>query len=131
MMNARTIAYFDDLVARVQLADIVRREPWAQAHPNRCHANCDAFVRQHSDFEVVRGWLVQGGHFFMPHSVVRQRDGALVDITPDPSDSRLPFVAHLGTEAEYAILRQGRDGGWLRSAPTESLSIPAHPSDGL
>jgi hypothetical protein len=59
--------------------------------------------------------LVVGGHFFIPHSVIRDRGiGALVDITPDPSNSgAIPFVAHRGTEEEFQILRIGRDGGFV------------------
>jgi hypothetical protein len=50
----------------------------------------------------------------MPHSIVgHMASGRLIDITPDPSDSAFPFVEHSGSEADFAILRQGRDGGWL------------------
>lgn len=70
MMNVRTAAYFDDLVARAERAHVVRREPWAYTLPNRCRDNCEAFARQRTCYVIVRGWLVQGEHFFMPRSIL-------------------------------------------------------------
>jgi hypothetical protein len=123
MMNARTTAYFDDLLDRAQHADVVPREPWPEAHANRCHVNCESFVQQQPEYEIVRGWLVNDGHYFMPHSVVRAlANGKLIDITPDPSGSELPFVEHDGSEAEFSIVRQGRDGGWLHPPLTGTPS---------
>lgn len=71
------------------------------------------------DRDVVRGWLVVGGHFFIPHSVIRERKtDVLTDITPDPSDSgEIPFVVHIGTEEDFQILRVGRDGGFVYPSP--------------
>ncbi len=43
-MNSRTQAYFDDLAQRAAIAEIVPREPAAEAQPNACHANCEAFI---------------------------------------------------------------------------------------
>jgi hypothetical protein len=114
MMNVRTTAYFDDLLGRAICADVIPREPWSGALANQCHTNCDSYVLQNPAYEVIRGWLVNDGHYFMPHSIVREvSSGLLTDITPDPSSSRLPFVEHRGSEADFSILRQGRDGGWL------------------
>ena len=113
-MNARTIAYFDDLLGRATHADVIPREPWPEALASHCHANCEAYALENPGYEVVRGWLVNGGHYFMPHSIIREiTSGVLTDITPDPSGSRLPFVEHCGSEADFSILRQGRAGGWL------------------
>jgi hypothetical protein len=111
MTNDRTTAYFDDVVSRAIDAPVVPKEPWPEAVANRCHENAERFIQQVSGYEVVRGWLVGGGHFLMPHTVVRHTTSRrLVDITPDPSDSAFPFVEHSGSEADFAILRQGRDG---------------------
>jgi hypothetical protein len=116
MTTDRTTAYLDDVVSRAVNAPVVLREPWPEAAPNDCHANVESFVQRLSGHEIVRGWLVGGGHWLMPHSVARQTaSGRLIDITPDPSDSAFPFVEHRGTEADFAILRQGRDGGWLHN----------------
>lgn len=113
-MNCRTKVYFDDLVQRAISARPVRREPHASAQPNACHANCEAFVRQCAGYGVVRGWLVSQGCWLMPHSVVRETtSGKLIDVTPDPTNSSIPFVEHLGSEEDFAILRVGRDGGSL------------------
>jgi hypothetical protein len=51
----------------------------------------------------------------MPHSVVREKaSGKLIDITPDPSNGGdIAFVEHRGSEDDFAVLRQGRDGGYL------------------
>lgn len=117
-MNRRTKDYFYDLVKRAMAATPVRREPHVSAQPNACHTNCEAFVRQFSGHEVVRGWLVSQGCWLMPHSVVRDTTSSgLIDITPDPSNSSIPFVEHLGSEEDFAILRVGRDGGWLYPPP--------------
>jgi len=114
MTNDRTKSYFDDIVMRASRASIVRREPWSDASPNCCHANVEAFVRASAEYQIVCGWLVGNGRWLMPHSVVRHTlSGQLVDITPDPSGSAFPFVEHRGTEADFVVLRQGREGGWL------------------
>ena len=69
----------------------------------------------HSGYSVVRGWLVGGGHWPMPHSVVRQSSTELlIDVTP--ADDELPFVELRGSEQDFATLRIGRDGGWLQPA---------------
>jgi hypothetical protein len=114
-MNEPTRRYFDDLVMRARSAQIVPRQPHSDAEPNACHANCESFVEKFEGCRVVRGWLVSGGHWFIPHSVVREvSTGELLDITPAPPDSgMLPFVEHAGSEDDFAILRKGRDGGYL------------------
>jgi hypothetical protein len=122
-MNDRTKAYLDDLVERAAAAQAVPRLAWSQAQPNACHANCEAFVCHFAEYELVRGWLVLGGCWFLPHSVVRETmSSKLIDITPDPSNSgTIPFVDHQGTEDDFAVLRKGRDGGWLYPEPTGML----------
>jgi hypothetical protein len=39
--------------------------------------------------------------------------GCRIDITPDPSNSCIPFVEHRGSEADFITLRIMRDGGWF------------------
>jgi hypothetical protein len=114
-MHTKTKAYFDDVVSRSASAPVVPYGDSPGAESNRCHANCEALVAENSAFEVVRGWLVIGANYFCPHSVVREHaTGRLIDITPDPSTAGpLRFVEHKGTEADFIILRQGRDGGFL------------------
>ncbi|WP_129273787.1 hypothetical protein [Bradyrhizobium betae] len=111
----RTTAYFDDVVARSGVARGGLLEPADGARKNDCHDNCAEFARQHPDHEIVRGWLVIGGHWLVPHSVVRHTPtGKLKDITPRTADAEgIPFVEHRGSEEDFATLRVGRDGGWL------------------
>ena len=113
MTNVRTTAYFDDVIFRAVNASVAASEPWPDAVQNQCHANAERFVQRFSGYEVVRGWLVGSGHWLMPHSIVRHTaSGRLIDITPNPGDRAFPFVEHRGSDADFAILRQGRDGGW-------------------
>jgi hypothetical protein len=123
-MNHRTKAYFDYLAERAAVAHAIPREPWSEAKPNACHANCEAFVLRFTGYELVHGWLVFGGYWFVPHSVIRKTASSrLIDITPDPTNSGpIPFVEHLGTEDEFAMLRRGRDGGWLYPQPADLLA---------
>lgn len=111
--------YFDDLLGRAATSTVIRRRLVDFARPNVCHANCERFVQTSRDFDVARDWLVVGGHFFIPHSVIREGDThAPIDITPDPSDSgQIPVVVHIGTEEEFRILRVGRDGGFVYPSP--------------
>jgi len=114
-----TTAYFDDVVMRATTSRAICRNVAPDALPNCCHANCKAFDRGSSEYEIVRGWLVIGGHWLMPHSVVRHiLSGQLIDITPDPGNSgAIPFVEHRGSERDFTTLRKGRDGGWLHPQP--------------
>jgi hypothetical protein len=114
-----TTVYFDDVNARARTAPVVPRKIWAGAKPSECHQNCEAFAAQFEGFEIMRGWLVLGGSFCIPHSIVRdKRSQVLFDITPESGDSKLPFVEHLGRQRDFDILRQGRDGGWLHPQPS-------------
>jgi hypothetical protein len=52
-----------------------------------CHGNCEAWCAQHPEYQLVRGWIcvpMTGLAYcrFLAHSVVRQPDGTLIDITP-------------------------------------------------
>ena len=127
MASDPTTDYFDDLVKRAVEAHALPREAWSEAQPSRCHANSEAFAQRFSEHEVVRGWLVIGGHWFMPHSVVRHvSSGRLIDITPDPNGSgAIPFVEHRGTEDDFTVLRKGRDGGWLYPPIPDALAVSA------
>lgn len=117
-----TCAYFDDVVRRAATAPVVLVEAWIEAAPNRCHGNCEELSRRTRDYVVVRGWLVAGGHWLMPHSVVRRvATGELVDITP--RSEKFPFVEHLRSEQDFILLRQGRDGGWLHPQPPAPFAL--------
>lgn len=118
-MNERTKAYFDDLVRRAAHPPPLEHQSWPSAVANFCHRNCELFDAQSERHRIVRGWLVVNGCWFIPHSVIRETaTGKLIDITPMPADNIIStFVEHRGTESDFAILRQGRDGGWLHPPP--------------
>jgi hypothetical protein len=51
---------------------------------SECHANCFEWCRKNHDFVPVRGWLLVeelGYYALVYHSVVRNKQGVLVDIT--------------------------------------------------
>jgi len=123
-MIDRTESYFDDLVERAIAAQAIPRQPWSEAQPNACHSNCEAFIRRFAGYELVRGWLAFNRCWFVPHSVVREvPSGKLIDITPEPGESgAIPFVEHRGTEEDFALLRKGRDGGWLHPQSADVLA---------
>jgi len=57
----------------------------------------------------------------MPHSVIRETiSGRLIDITPDPTNSSIPFVEHLGSEEDFAILGVGP---WRLAVSVARLAI--------
>lgn len=125
MSSDPTMAYFDDVIARAATAPVIRREVWSEAGPAKCHQNCERFAERFEGYGVVRGWLIIGGHLCIPHSVVRNVvTRSLIDVTPDPSGSCVPFVEHLRSDADFQILRSGRDG-WL-PAPSNIVGCPSH-----
>ena len=89
----------------------VRFKGW-QPVPNKCHDNVDHWVNCHTQSKAVRGWIFwppdeTGRCTFMAHSVVEE-NGELIDITPiDENTPRkgLFFLTHLGSEAEFALMK--------------------------
>jgi hypothetical protein len=86
--------------------------------PSQCHENVDRWVEANPGQLSVRGWVFympyafatgESGQVFTAHSVVKDRDGLLYDITP-LGDERirqsLRFVPHLGTEPEFWVLEK-------------------------
>jgi hypothetical protein len=127
-MSDSTTAYFDDVIARAATAPVIHRQAWVEAEPAKCRQNCEGFAKCFEGYAVVRGWLVIGGHLCIPHSVLRNTvTGSLIDITPDPSGSRIPFVEHRRSDADFQILRSGRDGGYLHPpmSPVDLATAPA------
>ncbi|HEX5184970.1 MAG TPA: hypothetical protein VFW19_17665 [Allosphingosinicella sp.] len=94
--------------------DIPRKEaPYRDgSEPQRscCHANVDRWVADDPACQAVRGWVISAhmGDAIMleAHSVVREADGTLVDITLKPTDQRAPFISHLGSEREFEAARE-------------------------
>lgn len=95
------------LPSRVSIGDW---EPQA----NHCHDNVTFWCNSKPEFQAVRGWLYMdmSGQFeyevFLAHSVVRDSDGQLWDITPMQALERYPFFAATESEDEYhALMEQG------------------------
>jgi hypothetical protein len=81
---------------------------------NQCHENVTTWCANNTEFQIVRGWLYLdfSGQFpyeiFLAHSVVRDKDGALWDITPMQAFQQYPFIAAIESEEEYAaFVEQG------------------------
>ncbi len=82
--------------------------------PNQCHENVITWCYKNREFQHVRGWLYIdfSGQLpyevFIAHSVVRDKDGALWDITPLQSFQQYPFIITVESEEEYAkFIEQG------------------------
>lgn len=86
-------------------------------HPEigRCHENVDRWIQANRQCTALRGWVVyasygEGMLGVTAHSVVRDADGQLFDITP-VSDERVRqgmlFVPHEGDDASFDTLRAG------------------------
>lgn len=104
------------LYARRQEAAVVPfvdvgTEAWRPAMQD-CHGNCEAWCERHPEYQVVRGWLcipLDGLAYcrFLAHSVVRQPDGALIDITPRAplrGPAPYPFLATVVSANAYEAL---------------------------
>jgi hypothetical protein len=81
----------------------------------KCHENVDRWIEANPECTAVRGWVVyacygDGMDSVSAHSVVKDADGQLFDITP-VSDERVRqgmlFVPHEGDETSFNILRSG------------------------
>ena len=80
---------------------------------SHCHENVDFWVERNPRHSAVRGWVLYMpcvhesgvmGTMLTAHSVVRDPDGNLYDITPLGDEgvrASLRFVPHVGTEEEF------------------------------
>lgn len=74
----------------------------------KCHSNVDRWVALNPGCEAVRGWITYmsygpAGVQLTAHSVVRNPDGTLIDITPVYRGAQRggAFVEHQGDPAEF------------------------------
>ena len=70
-----------------------------EPQPKCCYQNVDLWIEQHPNCKAIRGWLVSIEEGFpvarfIPHSVIEEPDGTLVDITPTPVPLTRPFLRH-------------------------------------
>lgn len=83
----------------------------ADFEPTRqdCHGNVARWGRLHPDHQPMRGWLViehldRGYCRFVAHSVVRDEQGRLFDLTPPGMAARYPFLQHPYTAEEFVLM---------------------------
>lgn len=124
----------DDIAARlVRKIDDAQRVSYVSPCPSdwtpvaaRCHENAVAWVARHPGWSVVRGWLhvfgdADSGAMFDAHSVVRDDNGRIWDVTQDDCHS---FIAYDGPEEQF--LAAVRTGPWQDAQGTWA-SIEVHP----
>jgi hypothetical protein len=107
-------AYETDICARLKEADVIPfREvsigDWRPAVAE-CHQNVDRWVRSNpQSVAAVRGWVTcyaigELGHKLAAHTIVKDVDGTLFDITPladERARGGMRFVAHLGDDLSF------------------------------
>jgi len=77
----------------------------------QCHINADTWAAHNDGWVAVRGWVVfdmtknpylrPPRIHFAAHSVVRDLNGKLWDITPILASQAYPFFPHPGTNEEF------------------------------
>ncbi len=94
---------------------LYRKVSFAEWAPriSHCHENVDFWVEKNPGHSTVRGWVLYMscahpsgvmGTMLTAHSVVREPDGTLYDITPLGDEgvrASLRFVPHIGREEEF------------------------------
>jgi hypothetical protein len=98
--------YEKDIATRVHEAVLVpfrkvALDCWTP-EPNDCHNNVNAWIEANTGLAAVRGWIVESIGSLTAHSVIRDIDGQLFDITPFYDETlRLAFVEHYGDDATF------------------------------
>jgi hypothetical protein len=82
-----------------------------------CHQNAGIWTRDNPGWKVVHGWLVFDFTLipvlplrfvrFNPHSVVEDKDGSRVDVTPSRASQRYLFLDHEGPPDDFIRVVQG------------------------
>jgi len=77
-----------------------------------CHRNADKWVEENPGTVVIRGWVTYADFGLAigltAHSVVQDRDGQLIDITPLGNERDrvgMRFVPHIGSEQEFTSMK--------------------------
>jgi hypothetical protein len=75
----------------------------------QCHQNVDTWVKANTGAVAVRGWVTLGGDGYTmrltAHSVVKEPNGGLVDITPlgNENDRQgMLFIQHVGCDEAFS-----------------------------
>lgn len=77
--------------------------------PKECHNNVNKFIEQNISFSPVYGWLVIDAPttsqcLFLAHSVIKDTDGKLFEITPIQSCEPRPFIEAQLTDYDFEQL---------------------------
>ncbi|HTZ81962.1 MAG TPA: hypothetical protein VMB66_02145 [Candidatus Acidoferrales bacterium] len=78
-----------------------------------CHRNADRWVTENPDCDVVRGWVTYSNFGvsigLTAHSVVRDQDGQVFDITPLENEryrAGMQFVPHVGRDQVFLSMKE-------------------------
>jgi hypothetical protein len=75
-----------------------------------CHVNAGYWAESNLGTSVVRGWFyfhfnqMLGYVNFVAHSMIRESDGRLLDLTPRQTFEDYPFIVHPGSIEEFDAL---------------------------
>lgn len=78
--------------------------------PKQCHENAQKYCDENTEYECVTGWLViDGGEYsstilLLPHSVIRDENGLMHEITPIHSLEPRPFLESDLSETDFVKL---------------------------
>ena len=87
---------------------------WRPAE-HECHDNAEIWAAHSPGDRRVRGFLLFDYLYQLPtvqfaaHSVIRQPNGALIDITPTNASQRYPFIEHTGSLELFAEAEKRRN----------------------
>lgn len=78
--------------------------------PKNCHINAQSYSDENHDSECIRGWLVIDGGvasrfiILISHSVIKDSNGVIYEITPVNSLDPRPFLKSYLHEEDYVTL---------------------------
>ena len=121
ILGEAEVAYFNAVFRRCGQADLAERRgavfrDGSSPKPNDCHANAARMASEDPETTPVHGWLIEAGNDcyvrLAAHSLLRDRAGRLVEITPlGPCELR--FIVHDGAaEAFFSLLPRFNQITW-------------------
>ena len=91
-----------------------------------CHINAQNFVAENPDYSIVYGWLCRDASnpyqfLFLAHSLVKDRDGNLLEITPMQTFEPIPFLESQISDDDYEVLHD-----WLLEISNDTTLAHTH-----